>query len=151
MSDSNRTRVGKSERFRLNKEAFNDVFGDPFAYPEPIDGAYNRLKRRSSMNVQRIVDEAAGTKNGAKPSVSDFFCDCERTIDETVPDAEEQKKFVYTYITDEASQALTQQERTKLEQTVGARLRARKISPASKYFTVIRQPTGGSAKRKRQE
>jgi hypothetical protein len=148
MSDSNRTRVGKRERFRLNKQAFNDIFGDPYAYPEPVDGNYNRLRRRSSMNVQRISDESAGTKNAAKPSVSDFFCDCERVIDESLPDLEEQKKFVYTYITEEASQALTADERMKLEQAIGAKLRARKISPASKYFTVVRQPTGGSALRK---
>lgn len=149
MADSNRTRVGQRERFAENKQAFNDIFGDPFAQPEAIDGTYNRLKRRSVINVQQINDSVADTKNPAKPNIYDFFCDVEGIVDETITDMDVQKSFVETYITEETTTALTPNERMKLEQDVGARLRAYKISPATRYFTVIRQPTGGSAKRKR--
>lgn len=147
MSDTNQTRTGNRERFQENKQAFTDVFGDPFAKPDPIEGSYNRLKRRSSINVQQINDSVADTKYPAKPSIHDFFCDAERAVDDVILDEETSRYFVYTYVTEETLTAFTQDERTKLEQEIGKRLRARKLSPVTRYFTVIRQPTGGSALR----
>lgn len=147
MADTNATRAGKKERFADNKQAFNDVFGDPFAKPEAIEGSYNRLKRRSSINVQQINDSVADTKYPAKPSIHDFFCDAERAVDDVIQDETTSRYFVQTYVTEETLTAFTQDERTKLEQEIGKRLHARKISPVTRYFSVIRQPTGGSALR----
>lgn len=148
MSDSNKTRVGNRERFQENKSAFVDVFGDPFAKPEPIEGSYTRLKRRSTIQVQHISDETHDTKNPMKPNIYDYFCDVERAVDDALTDTDTQRRFVETYITEESTNALTQSERTKIEQEIGKRLRVRKITPSTRYFKVIRKPLGGSALKK---
>jgi hypothetical protein len=131
-----------NEQFRYNKIAFDDVIGDPFAKPEPIDGQFFTLSRRSTINVMdNNFDLGKGTRNAAQPSVIDFFCDVERAITDTL-DEEGAQKFRDTYVTGDKEDALTPKERMQIEQKLGKLFRNRKLSPVTKYFKTIRQSVG---------
>lgn len=138
MPYKNPTRARHAE----NKKAFNDVLGDPFAKPEPIDGHYNLLKRRSTIAaVQNNFDEGRATSNRVRPNPMDFFCDVERVIEEVIPDKNLLNKFISCYIIgDIESTELAQTERNRLEQRIGWLFLAHQISPVRKYFTTIRRP-----------
>lgn len=130
---------GYNQEYSFNKIAFDDVLGDPFAKPEPIEGHYGSLQKRSSIRVaNNQFDMGKATRNTAQPSITDFACDVERIISSFVIPALQQK-FRETYITEECDTHFTPAERAKLEQTVGKAFRRNKISPVSKYFTAVRQ------------
>lgn len=131
-----------NEQFRFNKIAFEDVIGDPFAKPEPIDGQYFTLARRSTINVMdNNFDLGKGTRNAAQPSVIDFFCDVDRAIGDGLSE-EERTKFFEVYVLESWPDALTPKERMKIEQKLGKLFRNRKLSPVTKYFKTIRQSVG---------
>jgi hypothetical protein len=139
--DSNASRVRRADRFAENKAAFDDVIGDPYAYPEPIDGQYARYKQRSSIRVaNNDFDSGHATPNTSRPSPLDFFCDVERAVEDALTD-DEKVKFLQTYIWEEG-EAFSSQERIVIEQKVGQVLRDRKISPVTLYFRVVRQSVG---------
>ena len=139
--DSNVSRVRRADRFAENKAAFDDVIGDPYAFPEPIDGQYARYKQRSSIRVaNNDFDSGHATPNVLRPSPLDFFCDVERAVEDALTE-DEKTKFLQTYIWEEGK-AFTQQERIDIEQRVGQVLRDRKISPVTLYFRVTRQSVG---------
>lgn len=128
-----------NQQFRFNKIAFDDVIGDPFAKPEPIDGQYFLLARRSTINVMdNNFDLGKGTRNAAQPSVVDFYCDVDRVLTGALS-VEEFDKFRDTYVTEVRTDALTPKERMQIEQRIGKLFRQRKLSPVSKYFKTIRQ------------
>ena len=135
--DSNLSRARARERWIDNKLAFDDVIGDPFAWPEPVIGQYRKLKSRSSVMAVNNSQEGRGTDNPARPNVVDFFCDVEHAVI-SVLSPEELQKFVDTYISESTETAFTPLERSRIEQRIGKVLRQRKLSPVSKYFTVIR-------------
>jgi hypothetical protein len=125
--------------FLINKIAFDDVIGDPYAKPEPIDGQYFTLRRRSTIGVMdNNFDLGKGTRNAAQPSAIDFFCDVERTCHEALTD-DEKTKFLNTYILEAADDVFTPKERMQIEQKLGKLFRQRKLSPVTKYFKTIRQ------------
>ncbi len=135
--DSNLSRARARERWMENKLAFDDIIGDPFAWPEPVIGQYHKLKSRSSVMAIKNSDEGRATLNPARPNVIDFFCDVEHAI-ESVLSPEELYKFVDTYITESTETAFTPQERSKIEQRVGKIFRQRKLAPVARYFTAMR-------------
>jgi hypothetical protein len=140
MTDSNASRARATERFRKNKSAFDEVIGDPFAHPEPIYGQYHLLKRRSSISAAKNnFDEGRTTSNKARPSIVDFFCDVERTVENALVEKNILIKFADTYITEITDAAFTPEERSDIEQIVGKALRDHGISPVRVYFTTIRQ------------
>lgn len=131
-----------NEQFRFNKIAFDDVIGDPFAKPEPIDGQAFILARRSSINVMdNNFDLGKGTRNAAQPSVIDFMCDVERACLNALT-LEEHTKFVEVYVLESRPDAFTPKERMQIEQKLGKLFRQRKLSPVTKYFKTIRQSVG---------
>jgi hypothetical protein len=150
MSDSNVSRERSRERFLANKRAFDDVIGDPYAYPLPITGHYITLKSRSSIAaMNNNFDEGKATRNPATPNIIDFFCDVERILTLNLQTEVEVGKFTRTYITeDDLGEIFTAPERTKLEQEIGKAFRVYSIAPVSKYFTTIRQKTGDRKERK---
>lgn len=124
---------------RLNKIAFEDVVGDPFAKPEPVDGQYFLLARRSTINVMdNNFDLGKGTRNAAQPSVVDFYCDVDRALIDSLS-THELELFRDTYVTEVRDDAFTPKERMQIEQKLGKLFRQRKLSPVSKYFKTIRQ------------
>jgi hypothetical protein len=140
MTDSNVPRARASERFRKNKAAFDEIIGDPFSYPEPIYGQYHLLKRRSSISAAKTnFDEGRTTSNKARPSIVDFFCDVERTVEKALIEKNLLIKFADTYITEITEAAFTPDERKDIEQIVGKAFRDHGISPVRIYFTTIRQ------------
>ena len=152
----NPTNVSARERRRLEnlqqtyaeyKEAFDDVFGDPFATPEPREGRYNLLRGRSSiMATKNNFDEGKGTSNPARPNLIDFFCDVEKTVQTVITTRKELHIFEFTYILENINDSFTPQRRMELELAIGKLLRDRRISPVSRYFTTVRQPSVGSTK-----
>lgn len=134
MSDSNPTRV----RYAQNKAAFNDVIGDPYAKPDPIEGQYYRLKRRSTMRVANIDDVGHATGNAARPNAMDFFCDVERCVNQVITNKHVLENFWITYLEDDP--LLNQHERNELEQKIGKKFAAHRISPVARYFVTIRRP-----------
>jgi hypothetical protein len=140
-----------NEQFRYNKIAFEDVIGDPFAKPEPIDGQYFTLARRSVIGVMdNNFDLGKGTRNPAQPSTTDFFCDVERTVEQALTPAEF-KKFLDTYVIEVAGSEFTPKERMTIEQRIGKLFRLRKLSPVTKYFKTIRQSVGSIRAKERSE
>lgn len=140
-----------NEQFLFNKIAFDDVIGDPFAKPEPIDGQYFTLSRRSTINVMdNNFDLGKGTRNAAQPSVIDFFCDVERTIGDALT-SEEKTKFFEVYVLESRPDALTPKERMQIEQKLGKLFRNRKLSPVTKYFKTIRQSVGSIRAKERSQ
>jgi hypothetical protein len=139
----------KSELVARYKSAFDEIIGDPYAYPAPIDGHYSMLKSRSSISsVKHKQNSAPGPVNRARPNPLDFFCDVDRAIKDALatfkPNQYEDGAFTLdeifynTYFT-ENGLIFMQAERSVIEQLVGRILVARKISPVSKYFTVTKQ------------
>jgi hypothetical protein len=140
MADSNVSRARATERFQKNKRAFDEIIGDPFAHPEPIYGQYHLLKRRSSISAAKNnFDEGRTTGNKARPSIVDFFCDVERTIENAISEKNILIKFADTYINESTDTAFTAKERSEIEQVVGKAFREHGISPVTIYFTAIRQ------------
>lgn len=140
-----------NEQFRYNKIAFDDVIGDPFAKPEPIDGQYFTLARRSTINVMdNNFDLGKGTRNAAQPSTIDFFCDVERTVEQALT-SDEFTKFIDTYVLEVADGEFTPKERMNIEQKLGKLFRNRKLSPVTKYFKTIRQSVGSIRAKERSQ
>jgi hypothetical protein len=137
--DSNVTRYRYNQQYALNKAAFEDVIGDPFAHPEPIQGQYITLRTRSSIMIAKNSDEGKATKNPATPNIIDFFCDVERIVKRVLKDEALFDKFMDTYIYQTTEDAFTKEERSRLEQQIGKLFIAYKISPVAKYFKVIRK------------
>ena len=133
-----------NQEFRYNKNAFDDVIGDPFAVPEPVQGNLDRMSKRSSIMVaNNDFDSGHATRNTAQPSHTDFFCDVDHMIDlEFEGDKKRIAMFRATYITEESENLFTPKERQVIEQTLGKLFRRNGISPVSKYFKTIRQSVG---------
>ena len=141
-----KVKLKKAEKeFRDNARAFEAVIGNPFAYPESVQGHYTLLKTRSVQAVD--ISSVAGTINEARPSTVDFAIDVDHAIEEGIRVYNKQDKslfnssllkFIGTYLTEE-SVLFTQDERRKLEQIIGRLLRVRGIFPIVKYFTAVRQ------------
>jgi len=138
----------KRERAARNKKAFDEIVGDPYGYPEPIEGQYSAFKRKGSIRAMEYsAMSSPSPTNKAKPNAMDFFCDVERVIDDGLIDyfGESNLKsahasFISTYITEDGSPlTFTQAERVGVEQAIGKLLVARKISPVTKYFSVIKK------------
>ena len=131
----------KAARF---KRAFDEVIGDPYAKPDPIEGHYSMLKSRSSLSIAEPDRKSKSPVNEARPSAVDFFIDVEAAIADglevwnTFPLEEAKTIFFDTYFF-ESGITLTQRERSEVEQAIGQILVYRGISPAAKYFTAIRQ------------
>lgn len=134
--DSNPTRV----RYAQNKRAFVDVIGDPFALPEPIEGEYYRLKRRTAIKTFNIDDAGSATARAAQPNKMDFFCDVDNAVGEVVTNKVLLERFWRTYLDDEP--ALNQAQRNELEQRIGRKFVVRRISPVREYFKTIRRKLG---------
>lgn len=138
--DSNPTRTWQAEEFRENKIAFDDVIGDPTAIPEPIDGNYNTVRRRSSIKVAKNdFDESHGTANPARPNVIDFVCDVDNVVSAVISNEDLLQRFYNVFVYGDDPKELSQKERTMLEQRMGRLFRKRKISPVTRYFTAIRK------------
>jgi hypothetical protein len=133
-----------NQEFRYNKNAFDDVIGDPFAIPEPVWGNLDRMKKRSSIMVaNNDFDSGHATRNTAQPSHTDFFCDVDHMISIACGgDKKEIERFEATYITEESETLYTPKERQQIEQTLGKLFRKHGISPVTKYFKTIRQSIG---------
>lgn len=135
MSDSNPTRV----RHAQFKAAFDEVIGDPFA-PEPIEGGYVRLKRKTPVKIMQLDDLSSGSKNPARPLVNDFFIDVENAIRDVITDPEILQQFWETYLWEEP--VLNQDQRNAIEQMLGKKFIARRLVPVDRYFITIRQKRG---------
>jgi hypothetical protein len=145
MGNRSANNIGKyNEEFKFNKNAFDDVIGDPFAVPEPVQGNLDRMKKRSSILVaNNDFDSGHATRNTAQPSHTDFFCDVDHMISLAFDgDKKEIARFEATYITEDSETLYTPKERQVLEQTLGKLFRRNGISPVSKYFLTIRQSIG---------
>lgn len=137
----------RSERWGTNKRAFDEIIGDPYAKPEPIQGQYSAMKSRSSVPIANIKGSLAESKNAARPSPVDFFCDVESAVEDGLNTYTKEfigwryeNMFINTYIVEDASYPIfNQKERSKLEQIIGKIFVERGISPSSKYFTCIRR------------
>jgi len=131
-----------------NKRAFDEIVGDPFAFPEPIDGHYSTLKNRSSISIIEPERQTQTTVNPAKPNPLDFFCDVESAIDDGLNTYDKHIENIgmdrlkllfdntYIFVNDDM---FSQVARAKLEQIIGNILIRRGISPVHKYFTTIRK------------
>ena len=137
----------RSERWGRNKRAFDEIIGDPYAKPEPIQGQYSALKSRSSVPIANIKGSLSESKNAARPSPVDFFCDVEAAVKDGLSTYSTQciggmyeNLFINTYIVEDSNFGIfNQKERSKLEQIIGKIFIERGISPSSKYFTSIRR------------
>lgn len=88
--------------------------------------------------MKNNFDEGKATRNPATPNIIDFFCDVENIVSRNLDHAE-QIKFAETYIYECGPNQFTDKERSDIEQKLGRLFRARKISPASRYFKTVRQ------------
>lgn len=155
MSESKRTKKEVKEQedydfeFLYNKNAFNDVIGDPFA-KEPIEGHYITLNKRSVIRVaNNQFDVGKATRNTAQPNIMDFVCDVERVVGDVFDnDKQRISDFYTTYVTEEFI-LISPADRIGIEQTIGKFFRRRKISPVSKYFTTLRNSVGAIKERNR--
>ena len=137
----------RSERWGRNKRAFDEIIGDPYAKPESIQGEYSILKTKSSVPIANIKGSLAESKNPARPSPVDFFCDVEAAVKDGLDTyttecigGRYENKFINTYIIEDSNyEIFNQKERARLEQIIGKILIERGISPASKYFIAIRK------------
>lgn len=150
MADTNVSRVRRNDRYAENKAAFDDVIGDPFGVPDPVDGQYSKFKQRSSIRVaNNDFDSGHATPNAARPSPLDFFCDVERAVEDALgEDRDQAVRFMETYIWQSSDNAFTPKERADIEQRVGTVLLKRKISPVTMYFKVIRRSVGTTKRAK---
>lgn len=134
-----------NQEAKYNKNAFNDVIGDPFAFdkegnPEPIMGNYLRLQRRSSIQAMKNeFDMGKGTRNPAQPNINDFLCDVDRIVERGLGDPVLFTKFTETYITESEDKHFTPKQRMELEQIIGKLFRSHRISPVTNYFNPVRQ------------
>ena len=139
-----RKRATKSELAARNKQAFDEIIGDPYAYPEPLNGLYYTLKTKSSITAAVISEQGQSKSpvNKAKPSSVDFFVDVEAAVRDGLEaffGINTLDAFVSTYITEDGSQdAFSQNERAGVEQAIGRLFVARKISPVNRYFTTVK-------------
>jgi hypothetical protein len=138
----------RAERAARYKRAFDEIIGDPYAKPDPIEGQYyNARKNQNGIKIaQAGARTSASPVNGAKPNSVDFICDVDAAIRDGLTafrDSGEvwQVLFDNTYIT-ETGTVYLQRDRAELEQHIGRILVARHISPTAKYFTAIRQKKG---------
>ena len=133
----------------INKAAFDDVVGDPYGFPEIIDGHYMMLKNRNSISCGTAEQTSKSPVNGARPSPIDFAIDVESAVSDglEVYAKHDTKKrtlkqlkelFDNTYLLG-TGEAFDQKERAELEQHIGRILAKRSISPVAKYFTIIKQ------------
>jgi hypothetical protein len=140
----------KTELFRLNKNAFDEIIGDPTGYPEPITGQFLTFNTRSSIKTTTSdLGVGKGTSNPATPSVSDFCCDVENAVHLGLVqyargDKQEAVKlltiFLNTYIVeDEKRDSFDSKERRAIEQVIGRIFLQRRISPVRSYFLTIRR------------
>ena len=140
VSDSNPTR----RRATVNREAFDEIMGDPLGADE-IDGYYNTMRHRSILSATRSnFGEGAATINAARPNAIDFVVDVEAVIMKVLGDDPKLlHNFIQSYImgTTETLQKslLTQTERGYLEQRLGRLFLAHGISPVIRYFTTVRR------------
>jgi hypothetical protein len=137
MADSNPTRARRNEEFSLNKAAFDEVIGDPYAI-EPFDGGYLRFKRQTQIKLQQINDLGHGTINPARPLINDFFCDVENIVKEVLTDPEFRNRFWKTYLYEVPM--LNAAERNRVEQRLGKKFWLRGLIPVKNYFIAIRRP-----------
>ncbi len=140
--------VTRAEIFAANKRAFTDIFGDPFAWPEPVEGHYQNLKSRGVIAAMKNnFDEGRAARLPGAPTLLDFFCDVENIVSRNLEE-DEQRKFNATYILESGTDQLSGEEKVDIEQRIGRILKARKISPTTYYFRAIRQRTKTNAKRR---
>jgi hypothetical protein len=137
----------KTEQFRLNKSAFDEVLGDPYGLEEVV-GQYVTLNTRSTIRIANELGLGHGTTNPAKPSPIDFICDVEKAVrlglTQYSRGDEDQfptllKTFIATYITEEATGIFDANERRDIEQIIGRILMDRGIAPVRRYFLTIRK------------
>jgi len=140
MADSNKSRKDSTVRFARNKAAFEEVLGNPFVKPEPLQGHYQRFKTKSVIKSTVYSDETAATRNNCQPTVLDFFCDVERIVGKVMVTKDRIDLFWRTYVTDEDDRLFTPQEREEIEQQVGSSLLELKLSPVLGYFKTERKP-----------
>lgn len=140
MTDTNSTRIVTRDQAAINRGAFQEIFGDPFA-KEPVLGHYQESKKSTSTLVAAKMDFDSGhaTNNPARPSITDFFCDVERIAQIALPDEASVAKFSDTYINETSTTAYTLKERHELEQYIGRLFIAYGISPVSRYFRTVRK------------
>jgi hypothetical protein len=133
----------RSKKWQLNKRAFDEICGDPYGFPEPIQGHYAMLKGRSSISVITPEQKASPSAvNKAKPNIVDFCCDVDSCIEDAMSTMQDGALdvFINTYIVEnDLHKTFDQKERAKVEQLVGNILVQRKIYPVVKYFTAVRQ------------
>jgi len=143
-------RKDQSELWSRNKNAFDQIIGDPYSKPEPIEGHYATLKSRSSIAIAAPKETSSPEAvNEARPGIVDFFCDVEAAVQDGIKVfsrswregyAEALFVFMTTYITeDDGYYKFNQRERSKIEQIVGRIFVERNISPVRRYFTAIRR------------
>lgn len=138
------------ERVAANKRAFDEIIGDPYSKHD-LAGQYMAMRSRSSVKaVDNSIENQStqGTSgNAARPNVVDFLCDVDCAIHDGVRKYAKQvlrdgtdvlEEFYKTYLTQDG-EFLLQRQRADIEQIVGQILIARKISPAIRYFTALRQ------------
>jgi hypothetical protein len=124
--------------FAKNRNAFVDVFGDPFAQPEVIEGQYQNLKSRGLRSMLGNVGEGKPSGNMANPSPVDFFCDVDKIVTNALCD-EEYRRFMETYIYENKAAGLSATECTAIEQRLGKLFRNYGISPVVRYFMAFRK------------
>jgi hypothetical protein len=127
-----------SSRFAENRRAFVDIFGDPFALPESIEGQYQRLKSRGLRDSLGHLGKSKTTKNLASPSPVDFFCDVDKIVKGELSD-DEYRRFVDTYLLENEPPSLNQNERNYIEQRLGKMFLKRGVSPVIRYFMTFRK------------
>lgn len=126
------------------KNSFDEIIGDPFAKPEPIQGHYSLLRSGSGVKVaDNDFTAGVGSPNAARPNIVDFFVDVESAIADGLKKYsstyDHTKLFLNTYLWEDSKRAtFSQAERAVLEQIIGRILVARSISPVGFYFTAIR-------------
>lgn len=140
------------ERVAKNKQAFDEICGDPYSKHD-IAGQYMTLRTRSSVKaVDNSIENAMGGSSGnaARPNVVDFLCDVDSAVFDGLGKYSKQRgdgfiqyeslcnDFTATYFTQEG-EYIKQRQRAEIEQIIGQILIARKISPAIRYFTALRQ------------
>jgi hypothetical protein len=140
MADSNTSRAEGKARFQRNKAAFEEVFGNPFVKPEPLQGHYQRFRaRQSAIMAIKYGDDPHGTKNPCQPSVIDFFCDVDNIVSRVLGTKQNVVRFQLTYMEDDDKQ-FTPKQRQEIEQEIGAELLNLKIAPVLGYFQTERKP-----------
>lgn len=152
-------RSSAEERAAKNKRAFDEVIGDPYAYPEPIEGHYSMLRCRSSLAIGEPVRKTPSPVNQARPTALDFFCDVENAVVDGLEVFQRNTQYIvleyldvtFDYVVKvlkaqfdrtyflETEIKFNQKERSELEQIIGEILVGRGISPVPKYFTTIKQ------------